>query len=170
MQAYETTVRNQHRRLKEAGFTHGIFGDLFLEDLKRYRESLLAQDGLQCLFPLWKMDSHQLIQQFIHAGFKAIVVCVNGSLLDKTFCGRMLDESFLNDLPSGVDPCGENGEYHSFVFDGPIFRQPISFLKGEIVFKEYKAPSLQSDPDQQDDCITKPKQEVGFFFQDLIAS
>ena len=170
MQAYETTVRNQNRRLKEAGFTHGIFGDLFLEDLKDYRESLLAKDGLQCLYPLWKMDSHQIMQEFIEEGFKAIIVCVNSSLLDQQFCGRMLDKSFLNDLPSGVDACGENGEYHSFVFDGPIFRQPISFLKGEIVFKEYKAPVLQPDSAQQDDCFTTPKQEVGFFFQDLIAS
>lgn len=161
MQAYEKAVHNKHQQLKEAGFTHAIFGDLFLEDLKNYRETLLAKDDLQCLFPIWKMDSQDVMQQFISLGFKAIVVCVNSAFLDESFCGRLLNESFLHHLPSNVDPCGENGEYHSFVFDGPVFSKPVPFEKGGIVFKEYAAP-------KQDDCFTTAKPEVGFYFQDLI--
>ena len=110
MQAYEETVGEKHRQLKTQGFTHGIFGDVFLEDLKTYRENLLAKDGIQCLFPIWKMDSAEVVRQFIAEGFKAIIVCVNSSYLDKSFCGRLLDEAFLADLPANVDPCGENGE------------------------------------------------------------
>lgn len=161
MQAYEDAVREKHRQVKTRGITHGIFGDVFLEDLKTYRESLLAKDGLQCLFPIWQMNSRDVVREFIAAGFKAIIVCVNSSYLDKRFCGRLLDESFLADLPDNVDPCGENGEYHSFVFDGPIFTEPLQFTKGEIVFKEYAAP-------KQDDCFTTPKAEVGFYFLDLL--
>lgn len=162
MQAYEETVGEKYRLLKTQGFTHGVFGDVFLEDLKTYRENLLAKDGLQCLFPIWKMDSVEVVQQFIAEGFKAIIVCVNSSYLDKSFCGRLLDEAFLADLPANVDPCGENGEYHSFVFDGPIFTEPILFTKGEMVFKEYAAP-------KQDDCFTTPKAELGFYFLDLLS-
>lgn len=175
MKAYEDAVHATHRQLKREGFTHGVFGDIFLEDLKTYRETLLAKDGLECLFPIWKQDTKKLLHQFIETGFKAIIVCVNSSYLDKSFCGRLLDKSFLNDLPSNVDPCGENGEYHSFVFDGPIFSRPISFTKGEVVFKEYAAPTLRQARDDKaeeqgngDDCFAQPQPAVGFYFQDLI--
>ena len=161
MQAYEEAVRVKHKLLKAEGFTHGIFGDVFLEDLKRYRESLLAKDELQCLFPLWQMSSRGVVEEFLAAGFKAIIVCVNSSFLDSSFCGRMLDERFLADLPSTVDPCGENGEYHSFVFDGPIFSQTIRFTTGETVFKSYATP-------KKDDCFTAPQAETGFYFLDLL--
>lgn len=162
MQAYEAAVQSSHQQLKEEGFTHGVFGDIFLEDLKSYRETLLAKDGLQCIFPLWKMKSHELLKQFFKAGFKAIVICVNSQFLDKTFCGRLLDESFIDDLPPDVDPCGENGEYHSFVFDGPVFSQPVQFKKGEIVYKEYAAPKTTGD------CFRAPQASAGFYFQDLL--
>jgi uncharacterized protein (TIGR00290 family) len=177
MQAYQDAVQAMHWQLKREGFTHGVFGDIFLEDLKTYRETLLAKDGLECLFPIWKQDTKKLLHQFIVNGFKAIIVCVNGSYLDKSFCGRLLDESFLNDLPSNVDPCGENGEYHSFVFDGPIFSRPISFTKGEVVFKEYAAPTLRQAQDDNaeeqgdsDDCFTQPQPVDSFYFQDLITT
>ena len=85
-----------------------------------YREQKLATAGIECVFPIWKIDTAELMRQFLDAGFKAIIVCVNEKFLDKSFCGRIIDESFCNDLPPGVDICGENGEYHSFVFDGPI--------------------------------------------------
>jgi uncharacterized protein (TIGR00290 family) len=161
MKTYEQAVHQIHAQLKVEGFTHGVFGDIFLEDLKIYREELLLKDGLQCLFPIWKQPAKELLQQFIETGFKAIIVCVNSAYLDQSFCGRLLDESFLNALPPTVDPCGENGEYHSFVFDGPIFSKPISFKKAELVYKEYAAPG------SNDDCFTSPQPAAGFYFQDL---
>lgn len=161
MQTYEAAVQAKHRQLKEDGFTHGLFGDLFLEDLKQYREGLLAKDGLHCLFPLWKTNSKEVVHRFLTEGFKAVVVCVNSAHLDQEFCGRLMDESFFNDLPAGVDLCGENGEYHSFVFDGPHFSAPVRFEKGELVFKEYPAPKTN-------DCFTQPQPASGFYFCDLL--
>lgn len=162
MEAYEEAVQNVHRRLKAEGFTHGLFGDIYLEDLKAYREELLAKDGLHCLFPVWKMDSREVVQKFLEKGFRAIVVCINSATLDESFCGRLMDESFFNDLPATVDPCGENGEYHSFVFDGPNFSGPVSFQKGEVVFREYAAPKTG------DECFTTPQPRSGFYFCDLL--
>jgi uncharacterized protein (TIGR00290 family) len=162
MDSYENAVRQQHQQYAAKGFTRAVFGDIFLEDLKEYRESLLAKDGLQAYFPLWKIDSKEVIRQFLAAGFKAIVVCVNTEQLNKGFCGRVMDESFFNDLPQGVDPCGENGEYHSFVFDGPNFSKPVLFRKGEKVYKEYPAPQ------NSDDCFTIPQPASGFYFCDLL--
>lgn len=140
MDEYEGAMREKVSSLKERGCTHAIFGDIFLEDLRRYREEKLESMGVTCIFPLWKIPSQALMQEFLEKGFKAIIVCVNTRWLDKSFCGRIIDEAFLKDLPADVDPCGENGEYHSFVFEGPIFKYPIPFEKGEIVYKEYKGP------------------------------
>ncbi|MDQ3278188.1 MAG: diphthine--ammonia ligase [Bacteroidota bacterium] len=162
MAVYEQTVRAAHQRLTSEGYTHGVFGDVFLEDLKEYRENLLTKDGLQCLFPLWKIDSKIVVRQFLDSGFKAVVVCVNSAYLDKRFCGLQLDEDFFNDLPSAVDPCGENGEYHSFVFDGPLFSRPINFQVGEVVCKEYPVPK------ENDDCFAEPPLQSGFYFCDLL--
>lgn len=161
MNAYEEAISKKNSELKGHRFTHAISGDLFLEDLKTYREGLYAKDGIECLFPLWKTDTKELMHQLIALGFKAIVVCVNGAYLDKSFCGRMLDESFINDLPANVDVCGENGEYHSFVFDGPLFHQPVAFTKGDTVYQEYPAP-------KKDDCFTQPQPSAGFYFCDLL--
>jgi uncharacterized protein (TIGR00290 family) len=161
MNVYEEAISKKNEELKAQGFTHAISGDLFLEDLRTYREGLYAKDGIECSFPLWQIDTKELLHQFIAIGFKAIVVCVNTAYLDKNFCGRLLDESFINDLPANVDVCGENGEYHSFVFDGPNFSQPIAFKKGEIVYQEYPAPKT-------DDCFTQPKPANGFYFCDLL--
>lgn len=163
MEAYEEALRRSHRSFKEQGYSHSLYGDIFLEDLKSYREELSAKDNLQASFPLWKQDTTSLLQQFFTAGFKAIIVCVNDQYLDKSFCGRLLDETFIADLPPGVDPCGENGEYHSFVFDGPFFSKPVPFVKGDIVYKEYPAPQQSSD-----ECFTTPKPAAGFYFLDLL--
>lgn len=163
MEAYETAMRSFHRNLKTGGFTHGVFGDIFLEDLKQYRENLLARDGLATVFPLWHYKSEAVVQQYLQSGFKAVVVCVNAASLDKSFCGRLLDESFFRDLPPGADPCGENGEYHSFVFDGPLFAKPVNFQVGEVVFREYPSPKTG------DDCFTNPQAVSGFYFCDLLA-
>lgn len=155
---YEMAMERKVMEMKTRGFTHAMFGDIFLEDLKAYRESKLKQLGIRCIFPLWKVGTKELMQQFIAAGFKAMVVCVNETFLDKSFCGRVIDQNFLNDLPQTVDVCGENGEYHSFVFDGPIFNKPVTFRKGEIVRKQYPAPV-------QNEIIPEP---YTFYFCDLL--
>ena len=155
MQEYEAMMMKQVNALKSNGCTHAIFGDIFLEDLKKYREEKLQQADVQCLFPLWKIDTKALMKEFLSKGFKAIVVCVNEKFLDKSFCGRIIDEAFVNDLPATVDVCGENGEYHSFVFDGSVFKTPVSYTKGEIVRKEYASP-------------VAGEASYGFYFCDLL--
>lgn len=163
MAEYEAEMQRVNHQLKKDGFTQGIFGDIFLEDLKLYREAQLARQELKGLFPLWKRDSRELMEEFIAAGFKAVVVCINSLHLGKSFCGRLIDESFVDDLPAGVDVCGENGEYHSFVFDGPIFNWPIGIERGELVYREYKSPA-----DNNDECFTTPQPPTGFWFADLL--
>ena len=109
------------------------FGDIFLEDLRTYREEQLAAWKLECFFPLWKQDTRKLARRFIEDGFQAVLVCVNLKVLDSSFAGRRFDEALLSDLPPGVDPCGENGEFHTFVFDGPIFHRSVRMFPGEVV-------------------------------------
>jgi uncharacterized protein (TIGR00290 family) len=113
-----------------------IFGDIFLEDIRKYREERLAEVGLNAVFPLWQRDTSRLAREFIELGFKAITTCVDSRILDESFVGRLVDERFLASLPPGVDPCGENGEFHSFVYDGPIFDRPVRFETGEKVLRE----------------------------------
>lgn len=164
MQEYEQAMMMQVRALQQEGYTHSIFGDIFLEDLRRYREEKLQQEQVRCAFPLWQVPTQQLMEEFLSLGFKAIIVCVNEKYLDKSFCGRIIDQSFVQDLPPSVDVCGENGEYHSFVFDGPIFKQPIPFSKGEIVYRQYEAPQTQAG-------TTNPMDQpsaYGFYFCDLL--
>lgn len=159
METYNNAIEKRLMRFREEGITHCVCGDIFLEDLREYREKQLAKAGLLAVFPLWKMNSRKLVHEFIDAGFKAIVTCVDERCLDKSFCGREITDEFINDLPESVDPCGENGEYHSFVFDGPIFSEPVHFSKGEIVYKKYTSHST--------DDIHK-NVENGFWFCDLI--
>jgi uncharacterized protein (TIGR00290 family) len=163
MKEYEEKVSIVCDSFKKDGFSHAIFGDIFLQGLRDYRETQLARKNIKVIFPIWKIDSKDLVDEFISLGFKAVIVCVNTKFLDKSFCGRLIDQSFVNDLPSAVDPCGENGEFHSFVFDGPIFRSPIEFNKGEIVYKEYKAPL-----DENRECHTTRHPVTGFHFIDLL--
>jgi uncharacterized protein (TIGR00290 family) len=112
------------------------FGDIFLEDVRKYREERLAAIGMRAVLPLWGRDTTELARSFIDAGFKAIVTCVDSQFLDGALVGRTFNERFLSDLPPTVDPCGENGEFHTFVYDGPIFRRAIRFQKGEVVVRE----------------------------------
>jgi len=130
---YEEKMKAVLLRYKNEGADSVAFGDIFLEDLKKHREENLAKIGMKGMFPLWKQSSYVLAKRFIELKFKAIVTCVDGKQLDGKFCGRVFDESFLSDLPKNVDCCGENGEFHSFVFDGPIFKKNILFSTGEIV-------------------------------------
>lgn len=151
MESYENNMRATMQDLKDRGVSHSIFGDIFLEDLRKYREEKLAAIGLKATFPLWKFPTDLLIREFIDLGFKTIVTCVNDQYLDRSFCGRIIDHEFLNDLPWNVDPCGENGEFHTFVFEGPIFQAPIAIAKGEMVYKKYAPEREVSDKNSNSD-------------------
>lgn len=133
---YECKIGEILEKYEAAGVCTVAFGDVFSEDLRKYRENNLSKIGIKGVFPLWKIDTTELAQTFIGSGFKAIITCVDSNVLDKTFVGRSFDEQFLSELPSGVDPCGENGEFHSFVYDGPIFRGRIEHRTGGVVLRE----------------------------------
>jgi uncharacterized protein (TIGR00290 family) len=144
MADYEAALLATLTGLQQQGVSHAVYGDIFLADLRAYREQQLARVPLQGVFPLWHRGSTELLHEFWDLGFQAIVVCVNDQHLDASFCGRLLDRDFVRDLPPGVDPCGENGEYHSFVFDAPYFSQPIEVVRGELVRRTYQ-PSASSE-------------------------
>jgi uncharacterized protein (TIGR00290 family) len=134
---YKTAMAAAFDRLKQQGVTTAAYGDIFLEDLKQYREAQLAAAGIGAAFPLWQRNTRELIHAVEDTGIEAMIVCVNGKVLGKEFLGRKIDRSLLADLPEGVDPCGENGEYHSFVYNAPYFREPVPVTKGETVFRQY---------------------------------
>lgn len=131
---YEKSIKTQMEKFKREQINTALFGDLYLQDLRNRRIENCKQQGIQAEFPLWNSKPDELLREFISLGFKSIVTCVDGSVLDESFVGRVIDEAFLRDLPSGIDICGENGEYHSFVFDGPIFHKPVKF---EIIKRYY---------------------------------
>jgi len=133
---YEARMEAALRLFYDRGVRKVAFGDIFLEDLRAYREKNLARINMTALFPIWKRDTRELIQSFHHQGFRAIAACIDSKALDPSFAGRELDDSFFRDLPSTADPCGENGEFHTFVFDGPIFHLPIPIRTGQIVNRD----------------------------------
>lgn len=133
---YETRMEQALRGQLEQGIRKVAFGDIFLEDLRAYREENLARMGMTALFPIWKRDTRELIRCFHANRFRAIAVCIDSQALGPSFAGRELDPAFFADLPSGVDWCGENGEFHSFVFGGPIFKQPLQFKIGGRVKRD----------------------------------
>ncbi len=133
---YETKIGEALSLYRDRGIDSIVFGDLFLEDIRAYREQFLARHRMRGLFPVWQRDTGVFIRQFLELGFRAVVTCVDSNVLDQSFAGRLIDESFLSSLPAQVDPCGENGEFHSFVFDGPIFTAPVKFSLGETVLRE----------------------------------
>jgi len=136
MEEYEQKMREVNARYLKNGASSVVFGDIFLEDVRRYREDNLSKIGLKGIFPLWGRDTYEVANKFIELGFKAIVTCVDSKTLDKRFVGRTFTRQFLSELPPEVDPCGENGEFHSFVYDGPIFNERIPYTKGEIVLRD----------------------------------
>jgi uncharacterized protein (TIGR00290 family) len=144
MENYDREMKQTLITLKNQGATSAAYGDIFLEDLRKYREEMLAGLKLKSLFPIWKIPTQELLVEFLDLGFKTVVVCVNEKVLDKSFAGRVLDHDFIKDLPSGIDPCGENGEFHTFVFDGPIFSSPIKFHIGEIVRRQYETTTADN--------------------------
>ena len=133
---YEERMEAALREQIAAGVRRVAFGDIFLEDLREYRERNLARVGMEAIFPIWKRDTRELAREFCEQGFRAITVCIDEKKLEQRFAGRELTAEFFGDLPEGVDPCGENGEFHTFVFDGPIFRKAIGVERGEVVERE----------------------------------
>jgi uncharacterized protein (TIGR00290 family) len=151
---YERQMQQTLRKVKASGIHTVAFGDIFLEDLRLYRESQMKAIGMDCLFPIWKTDTRQLVRRFIAEGFKTYTCCVSTDHLDESWCGRLIDESFVKELPPAVDPCGENGEFHSFCFDGPLYKKPLSLVVGQ---KIYKPIALDADEAAR-----------GFWFCDLL--
>ena len=134
-QIYEARMREAVEHFKTRGITKVAFGDLFLQEVKQYREARLAQAGMTGLYPIWMRDTGELVRTFIGLGFRAILCCVDTQAIDASFAGRQIDQALLRDLPDSADPCGENGEYHSFVYAGPIFKRPIPCRAGETVLR-----------------------------------
>jgi len=133
---YEARMEQALRVHFDQGIRKVAFGDIFLEDLRVYRENNLARIGMTALFPIWKRDTRELIRHFHASKFRAIAVCIDPKIMNPSFAGRELDDSFFRDLPPQADPCGENGEFHTFVFDGPIFHSPIPVRTGEVVNRD----------------------------------
>jgi len=133
---YEARMRTAVSQAVDEGFTHVAFGDLFLEDVRRYREDKLSGTGLTPMFPLWGIPTPELAEEMVGGGLRAILTCVNPRHLNRSFAGREFDSALLRDLPSGVDPCGERGEFHSFAYDGPMYSAAVSVTAGEVVDRD----------------------------------
>ena len=153
---YKQAMLQTMTGLKEQGVTAAAYGDIFLEDLKIYREQQLAQVGIEGIFPLWKKDTRDLVHLVENSGIEAIIVCVNEKYLGKEFLGQKINAAFLNNLPANVDPCGENGEFHTVVYNAPFFSAPIPIITGETVHRTYKSSE-------------DSKWDTGFYFLDVDA-
>jgi len=163
MAEYDNAMRTHMEKFRLEGITHAVFGDIFLEDLKKYRDERLAEAGMTGIYPLWKRDSHELIGEFLNLGFGTVIACTQARLED--FVGQEITHDLIKDLPADVDVCGENGEFHTFVFKGPIFSSPINYKTGEKVFKEYTAPKNADDTCFSSDSVKKIS---GFWYCDLL--
>ena len=153
METYTRIMGEETTFWKAQGITAFLFGDLFLEDIRAYREKQLTGSGIRPEFPIWQYGTRKAAHDFIHLGYKAILTSVDASKLNETFAGRHFDEKLLSDFPEDTDLCGENGEFHSFVFDGPLFSKPVQFKKGKTIHKTYQL---------QDKNVSS-----GFYFTDL---
>jgi uncharacterized protein (TIGR00290 family) len=152
---------------KARGVTGCAFGDIFLEDLKRWREENLAKVGMRGIFPIWKEDLRELIREFFALGFGTVICCVNDAWLGESAVGRNIDEEFIRSLPANVDPCGENGEFHSFAFAGPIFKEAVKFKVGEKVYRPVEV-THPTDSGSTYVCPSGPTATKGFWFCDLL--
>ncbi|MFB3922398.1 MAG: ATP-binding protein [Terriglobia bacterium] len=130
---YESRMQAALEQWHGRGIETVAFGDLFLEEIRRYRETNLARIGMRGIFPIWGRDTRELMRDFVSLAFRGVIVCVDTAQIPASFAGRMIDEILVSDLPPHADPCGENGEFHSFVFQGPLFRDPVPFEIGEVV-------------------------------------
>lgn len=163
MNSYDEVMEQHLSKFKKEGITHSIFGDIFLEDLRIYREKKLAEVGLKAIFPLWKLDTMQLISEFLNLNYKTIIVCTQQNL--EVFCGQIITSDLIASLPPDIDPCGENGEFHTFAFEGPIFKENIPFELGEKVFRTYNQPR---NVDQSSGNDNTEISLIGFWYIDLI--
>jgi uncharacterized protein (TIGR00290 family) len=152
---YEHEMEKALSPLKKEGIQHVIYGDIFLQDLRTYREQNLSRIGMAGVFPLWKLDTNWMMRDFLKRGFKTVTCCIDESYLSEEWVGKEVDESFIENLPHTVDPCGENGEFHTFCYEGPVFKKKILFSRGERAYKDL--PLSPSSP------LTKR-----FWFCDLI--
>lgn len=130
-QDYEKVFVETLQGLKAKGCHYGIFGDIDLEAHREWEEKVCAAGGIEAVLPLWNEDRLDLVNEFLDEGFRSVVICINESFIEKSFCGRVFGREFIADLPEGVDACGENGEFHTFVFDGPLFRRPVDYRVDE---------------------------------------
>jgi len=135
-EVYEREMRRALEAARSGGIRHIVFGDLFLEDIRQYREARMSEVGMECVFPLWHRPTNELAREMLRVGLRARLVCVDPRMLARSFAGREFNEGLLAELPSGVDPCGERGEFHTFVTDSPLFRSPIAVRPGEIVDRD----------------------------------
>jgi uncharacterized protein (TIGR00290 family) len=165
MAKYSEIVSSFAKKHFENKISHYAYGDINLEDLRVFRNQELMKSGIKGMYPLWGRNTLDLAKEFIFLGFKAVVVAVSSDKLDKTFAGRQFDLEFLNELPSSVDPCGENGEFHTFVYDGPIFSKPIPVEIGKISTQTYKPT------EGDEDCFCEEEKQKNwdttFYFCDL---
>jgi len=162
MEEYNDVMRKHMEHFRNEGITHAIFGDIFLEDLKQYRDQRLAEVGMTGVYPLWKRDTHELINEFLGLGFGTVIACTQERL--ERIVGKEINLELMMSLPDDVDVCGENGEFHTFAFKGPIFSKDIAYKTGEKIFKEYKAPENPNDT-----CVSDTTKKLsGFWYCDLI--
>ena len=157
MEEYENAMSKGIQPILGEGIRTAIFGDIFLEDLKEYRVKKLLEIGVEAVFPLWKINTSELINEFVELGYKTILVCTDNSKLDGSFVGKTIDKALVQKLPESVDPCGENGEFHTFVYDGPIFKKKVEFTIGEVVERHYQGKTSE-----------KEEKDWGFLFVDLL--
>ncbi|MGY3055575.1 uncharacterized protein (TIGR00290 family) [Pedobacter sp. UYEF25] len=163
MESYDALMDHHLGKLKNEGITHAIFGDIFLEDLKRYREEKNASIGLKTIFPIWGRDTKNVISEFLALNYQTIIICAQQNLA--AYCGKVIEADLIRSLPSEIDVCGENGEFHTFVFAGPIFKRKIDFRMGEMINKTYSVASTEQIGGDKTQVITS---EVGYWFRDLI--
>lgn len=161
-EAYETQMEKTLLQAKAEGIEIVAFGDIFLEDLRKYREDNLAKVGMKAIFPLWKQNTLELAKSFVENKFRTITCCTNDAFLGESFVGKEFTKDFLNKLPANCDPCGENGEFHTFCFDGPIFKYPIGFELNEKIFKPLKVEIDNDECAADNQIVTK-----GFWYQEL---
>lgn len=154
--SYEKVLLETYQQLKEEGIDTVIFGDIFLEDLRWYREQLLKRPGLEGYFPLWQQSTDQLLNDFVTLGFRTVTCCINTEYLDESWLNKEVDSRFIEELPIIVDPCGENGEFHTFCYDGPVFKNPIRFHSGEKRFHKLQIKASKSTA------------TTGFWYIDLV--
>jgi uncharacterized protein (TIGR00290 family) len=162
-EAYKELIKSFYRQCAKQGIEAVVFGDIFLEDLRIFRESMLRESGLHGIFPLWKADSKMLMDDFLNSGFKTVVCSANAKYFQKESLGKTIDEFFLKTLPPSVDPCGENGEFHTFVYDGPLFHEPVAHRLGKVISKHYDFNVTSGDGSIE-------RQHTEFFFRELLAA